>query len=102
MKPGKNLKAIAAILKKHEAELHKMYGIKKIGVFGSFARGEAGRESDLDLLVEFAEDIDMGLLRFVEVERYLSHLLGRKVDLVEKKVLRPYIGRHILEEVIYP
>jgi len=96
------LRDIIAILKRHESEFRRKYGIKRIGVFGSIVRGDAGRESDLDLLVEFEEAVEMDLLRFVEVERQLSEILGRKVDLVEKKVLKPFIGQHILKEVVYP
>ena len=52
----------------------------------------------LDALVEFDDDT-LSLLKFIEMERYLSELLGVKVDLVEKSGLRPTIGRRILEEV---
>jgi hypothetical protein len=79
--------------------LKKRYGIKEIGVFGSYVRGEEG--SDLDILVEFEEDTRISLLDFVGIEIYLSDLLGVKVDLVEKSALKPRIGRHILAEVVY-
>jgi predicted nucleotidyltransferase len=102
MKHKKTLMEIIDILKKHEKELKKTYGIKKIGIFGSYLRGEAKEESDFDILVEFEEDANIGLLKFVEIENYLSDLLGVKVDLVEKSALKPRIGKHILKEVIYP
>jgi hypothetical protein len=99
---GKNTIAeITAILKKYEKDLKRRYGIKKIGIFGSYIRNEAKEESDLDILVEFEQDADIGLLKFVEIENYLSDLLGVKVDLVEKSALKPRIGRHILKEVVY-
>jgi len=98
----KNLKEIVDVLKKNEDELHKKYGIRKIGVFGSMTRKEAGAGSDLDLLVEFDEGVDIGFLQFVQIENYLARLLEMKVDLVEKSVLRPHIGKHILQEVVYP
>ncbi|MFQ6032209.1 MAG: nucleotidyltransferase family protein [Candidatus Zixiibacteriota bacterium] len=101
MKGKKTLTEIIDILKKHEKGVKK-YGIKKIGIFGSYIRGEAGEESDLDILVEFEQDADIGLLKFVRIENYLSDLLGVKVDLVEKSVLKPRIGKHILKEVVYP
>lgn len=102
MKRKKALAEIIDILKKHEKELKKTYGIKKIGIFGSYLRGEAKKESDFDILVEFEEDANIGLLKFVEIENHLSDLLGVKVDLVEKSALKPRIGKHILKEVIYP
>lgn len=67
----------------------------------SYIRNEAEEESDIDILVEFKQDADIGLLKFVEIENYLSDLLGVKVDLVEKSALKPRIGRHILKEVVY-
>ncbi len=100
---GKNdkLAEITNILKEHENELRRRYWIEKIGIFGSYVRSEAGEGSDLDILVEFSEDADVGLLKFVEIENYLSDLLGVKVDLVEESALKPRIGKHILKEVVY-
>jgi predicted nucleotidyltransferase len=99
---GKNtLTEITDILKKYEKELNTRYRIKRIGIFGSYIRNENRKESDLDILVEFEKDADIGLLKFVEIENYLSDLLKVKVDLVEKSALKPRIGRHILKEVVY-
>jgi len=97
----KNLNEIIEILKADKDELRRRYGVKEIGVFGSYVRAEAKQESDLDILVEFDADADMGLLKFVNMENHLSDILSVKVDLVMKSALKPTIGRHILEEVIY-
>jgi len=94
------LKGITNIIKEHKEELKEKYGIKEIGVFGSYVRGEHKGKSDLDILVEFEEDAKIGLLKFVNMENYLTELIGVKVDLVEKSTLKPRIGKHILEEVI--
>jgi len=67
--------------------------IKEFGIFGSYLRGEAKEESDLDILVEFEHDAKIGLLDFVELENYLSDLLGVKVDLVEKFALKLRISK---------
>jgi len=98
---GKTLDEIKRILKKHESELREKYGVKEIGVFGSYVRGEQKESSDLDILVEFAPGAKISLLDFVELENYLSDLLGVKVDLVEKSALKPRIGKYILKEVVY-
>lgn len=95
-----NLEKLISILKDYKKELKKRYGVKEIGVFGSFVRGEDNKKSDLDILVEFEEEAKIGLLKFVNMENYLSELLGVKVDLVEKSVLKPRIGKHILKEVV--
>jgi uncharacterized protein len=79
--------------------LRKKYNLKRIGVFGSYARGEQTKKSDLDLLVEFESPVS--LLEFIALERDLSRLSGRKVDLVMKTALKPRIGKRILKEVVY-
>jgi predicted nucleotidyltransferase len=95
-----NLDRIINILKEHKGELEEKYEVKEIGVFGSYVRGEHKGKSDLDILVEFEDEAKIGLLKFVNMENYLSDLLGVKVDLVEKSVLKPRIGKHILKEVM--
>ncbi|MFQ6091656.1 MAG: nucleotidyltransferase family protein [bacterium] len=97
----KSLDEIKKILKKHEKELKEKYGVREIGIFGSYLRGEDKEKSDLDILVEFMPDAKISLLEFVELENYLSDLLGVKVDLVERSVLKPRIGKQILREVVY-
>ncbi|MHA1239069.1 MAG: nucleotidyltransferase family protein [Candidatus Odinarchaeia archaeon] len=96
-----SLDEIKRILKKHESELKEKYRVKEIGVFGSWVRGEQREGSDIDILVEFYPDAEMDLITFVELEEYLSDLLGIKVDLVMKSALKPRIGKRILREVIY-
>lgn len=77
--------------------LHERYGVLAVWLFGSRLRGEARPDSDLDVLVEF-DDRPLSLLKFVELENYLSDALGLRVDLVEKQALKPRIGRRILTE----
>ncbi len=90
---------IKEILKQNKKELEDKYKIKKIGVFGSYVRGEEKKRSDIDILVEFSEPV--GLFEFMDIEEYLEKLLGVKVDLVSKKALKSRIGQHILKEVVY-
>jgi len=97
---GRSLEELISILRKHLPELQKRYGVKSLGVFGSYVRGEQRRQSDLDVLVELREDSDISLLDFIELEYYLSDLLGVKVDLVEKAGLKPYIAQQVLKEVV--
>ncbi len=99
MKKGeKTLDEVKEIIRRHKSELSERYSVKEIGIFGSFVRGEAREDSDVDVLVEFTQPI--GFFKFLELEEYLSDLIGRKVDLVSRKALKPYIGRYILEEVV--
>jgi len=94
----KNLADILKTLAAHREELTQKYKVKEIGIFGSVVRGEQKGTSDVDILVEFENPI--GFFTFLELEEYLSNLLGLKVDLVSKKALKPNIGRYILQEVI--
>lgn len=82
--------------------LEEKYNIKSIGVFGSYVRGEEKKTSDLDILVEFREKEVVGFFKFIELEEYLRKILKvKKVDLVTKDALKPYMGREILKEVSY-
>jgi len=96
----KTLDEIKDILSRNRKELESRFnlGIQELAVFGSYARNGQTQESDVDILIDFKEPI--GLLKFIELERYLSGLLGAKVDLVTKKALKPRIGKQILRELI--
>jgi len=87
------------ILKEHKDEVIRKYGVSEIGIFGSFVRGEQKKRSDIDVLVEYDEIPD--LFEFINLERYLQRLLGKKIDLVRKEAIRPEIRERILREVVY-
>ena len=86
-------------IKSTEPFLKEKFRVKKIGIFGSYSRGEQRKSSDVDILVEFHEE--PSLFEFLDLEEFLKNILKIKVDLVMKSSLKPYIGKHILEEVIY-
>lgn len=67
----------------------KKHGIKKIGIFGSYARGEAKQGSDLDLIVEFKKR--KSLLELVGIEQELEDRLGIKIDLLTEASISPYL-----------
>ncbi len=74
----------------------KRYGIRKVGLFGSCARGEMKKNSDIDLLVDIKKDLS--LLDFVGIKLELEDALGKKVDLVEYRNLKPLLRERILKE----
>ena len=80
-------------LRQQIPDLSERYQVKTLGVFGSYVRKEQHADSDLDLLVTFHEP--PSLLKFIELENYLSDLLGVKVDLVMQSALKPKIGERI-------
>lgn len=97
----RNIEIIKRKLKELEPFLREKFKVKRIGIFGSHVRNKQKKKSDIDILVEFEEKADISLLDFIRLENYLSDFLKIKVDLVEKNVLKPRIGKHILEEIVY-
>lgn len=91
---------ILEILKKHEHTIKQKYGVKKIGVFGSFARGEEKEGSDVDILIEFDDGYET-FDNFMELKYFLEDLFGRNVDLVTLEALRLELKGDILKEVSY-
>lgn len=89
-----------ALLRQHEQVLQKRFGVAKIGIFGSFARGEERPDSDIDVLVAFRKD-EKTFDNFMGIKFYLEDLYGRKVDLVTEAALKPLIRDPILAEVVY-
>jgi hypothetical protein len=90
---------IEKILVEHKSYVKEKFKVKEIGIFGSYVRGEQKESSDVDILVEFEKTPT--LLEFVEIENYLTELLGVKVDLVMKRALKPKIRERVLKEVVY-
>jgi len=89
---------IIRLLRQHRDELRKRFGVKTLAVFGSVARGEAGPESDVDILVEF--ESSPGFDGYMALKFYLEDLLGRKVDLVMKNALKPWARDVVLREKV--
>ena len=76
----------------------RQYNPERIGIFGSFARREETTESDIDILVKFKETLS--LLDLAKIHRELSHILGKKVDLVtEASVKNERIKKHIYNDL---
>jgi len=89
-------KDIEKILRHNKAILKK-YKVSKVGIFGSFATGKTKKKSDVDLLVEFVDVID--LFDFVHLTDELQKILKIRVDLSTPDAIKPYIKPMILKEV---
>lgn len=74
------------------------YGIRRVGIFGSFARGDAKESSDIDLIFDFEKSF--GLFAMSGLKLALENELGKKIDIVEFSSLDPYIGKPIMDEVV--
>ncbi len=95
----KTLRDVQKVLQAHKEELRKKYGVKRIGVFGSYSRGEQRGGSDVGVLIEFERPV--GFMDFIRLQEYLESLLGVKVDLVTKGALKRRIRKQVLREVKY-
>ena len=85
------------------AEVCRRYGVKELSLFGSAVRGGMLPESDIDIMVEFAPGARIGLIKFESLACELEALAGRKVDLVTKRGLKPWVRPRVLKDarVIY-
>lgn len=90
---------VVAKLRDHERQL-KEAGIVRLSLFGSTARGDAGPESDVDLLAAFDETRRISLLDIARMELDLSEMLGCKVDLIEEGTLKPRVQKSVEAEVL--
>lgn len=89
---------IRRTLEEHKPLLRKRFKVRKIGIFGSYVRGEESKRSDVDILVDFSEPIGWEI---VDLRELLEAALGLKVDLVVEKALKPRLAAGILKEVVY-
>jgi hypothetical protein len=89
-----------ALLRNHEPEIKKRFGVSKIGIFGSFVRGEERPDSDVDVLVTFRNG-EKTFDNYMSCKFYLEDLFGRKVDLVMKGSIKKRLKPYILGEVVY-
>ena len=94
----KTLHEIEKTLQKHKPMLNEKFKVKRIGVFGSYAREDEGNTSDVDILVEFHEPLGW---MFIDLKEFLEEILGTDVDLVTVNALKPELSAAILKEVVY-
>jgi predicted nucleotidyltransferase len=90
---------VFVILRQHQDRL-KALGVSRLGLFGSFGRGEQHVGSDIDLLVEFTPG-QKSFDNFMNLAFFLEEILHHKIELVTVESLSPHLGPHILQEVEY-
>ena len=89
---------ILDFLRQHKTEMHERFGVTKIGLFGSYVRGEAREDSDVDIATEFSQntaDSYFGLLHFLEDS------FQAKIDLGIESNFKPVIKPYIMKEIVY-
>ncbi len=91
---------IQTILQERKNYLAEKFGVIEIAIFGSYARGEQRKDSDVDLIVSFKEGWKT-FDNYMNLKFYLEELFGKKVDLLIKSAINPRIKPFIIEEAIY-
>jgi len=94
-----NREQVIAKLRTHEQQL-KEAGIVRLSLFGSTARNDAGRDSDVDLLAAFDESRRLSLLDVIHIENQLDDLLGCSVDLSGEGMLKPHVQKSVETEAV--
>jgi len=92
--------SILSILKQNKKSFHDIYGVIKLGLFGSFADGSQGVNSDIDIIVDFKKEMK-NIHNFLKVKRHLEKEFGRNVDLGIENAIKPAIKRMVIEKTIY-
>jgi len=95
-----SLDRIRVVLRDRMTYFRSQYYVESLRVFGSYARGEQKKDSDLDLLVRFDDTAPLTLIDYIDLRNELSSLLSVNVDLVDESTLKPLIGESILREAV--
>jgi len=93
-----NLAQIKETIADHNPTLKKKFGVKKIGIFGSYAHGTQSEGSDIDILVDLERNLGWDI---IDLKIYLEDILGKEVDLVTVNALKPRLKDTILKDVVY-
>jgi uncharacterized protein len=87
-------------LRAYQSELHRR-GVRHAALFGSLARGEGKRTSDIDILIELDPEAPVGLFEYVGITQYLADLFQRRVDVANRSSLKPLVRPEIERDAIY-
>jgi len=92
---------ILKYLKQHKTDLLTQYSLSKIGIFGSFARGEQTADSDIDLIVEFQAGTDNLFQIKQALKKLMENQFHKEVDICREKYIKPYYKNQILKDAIF-
>jgi predicted nucleotidyltransferase len=88
-------------IRENKERFKKEYGVKKIYLFGSVARGEDREDSDIDLLVEFDEDRVVTIFTYMDFLSEFENKFKRKVDVATKDMIKPLLWKYMREDLVY-
>jgi hypothetical protein len=96
-----NKQDILNYLKSQQDKYSNKFGIKFIGVFGSFARDEANDKSDIDILYEIEENKKLSIFNYLKLVNELENSFHKKVDLVRSATLKPQIKDYVYQDLLH-
>ena len=94
-----DINEILSVLETNKAKISK-FGVKEIGIFGSYARGDQTPQSDIDIIVKF-RDGEKSYKSFINLSFFLEELFNKRIDLLTEKSISPFIKPYIDKEVVF-
>lgn len=94
-------KDILNYLKSHQEYYYNQFGVKFIGLFGSFARDEANDNSDIDILYKIEKDKKLSMFKYLKLTKQLEDFFHKKIDLVRDETLKPQVKSYIQKDISY-
>lgn len=88
-------------LKEHKDEFSQKFGITKLGLFGSYVKGNATNNSDIDILIELENNLTDIHEKKTIFKETLENYFNTKVDIAREKYLKPFAKQEVLKEVEY-
>ncbi|MFB3887594.1 MAG: nucleotidyltransferase family protein [Thermodesulfobacteriota bacterium] len=95
-----SIEEIVAYLRKNKRFFYDRFGVTQMGIFGSFARGEQTRSSDIDMIVEI-ERGKKNIHSFLQLKRFLEKELAKKIDMGFEDSLKPTVREKVKQKIIY-
>ena len=88
-------------LQKQQPYFYAHFGIKFVGLFGSFSRGDETNDSDIDILYKIEEDKKLSMFKYLKIASQLEDFFQKKIDLVRVDTLKPRVKKYIDRDLIY-
>ena len=96
-----NKNDIIEYLQKNQSYFHNTFGIKFIGLFGSFSRGDQTTQSDIDILYDIENNKKLSIFKYLQIIKQLEDYFHTKIDLVRQDTLKPTVKKYIEQDIVY-